>query len=287
MDIYDPAYIKSVLRPLGFTFSKARGQNFLIDPEIPRRMAGYIRDMTGGAPAGVLEIGPGFGALTSALLDASDKLAAIEVDHRLADVLESRYKERGNFTLLRGDALRVDLNALADAQFNGLVPVAAANLPYSVTSDMIGALIRATRYRAMLLMIQREVAARLTAPPATAEYGSFTVFARVFCETKALFDVPPQAFMPRPNVVSTVMLMTRRESALVPEDKQPLFFRISRASFAMRRKTLHNALSAAFPEFARQAVSQKISAAGIDPGVRGETRDISEFLRLCDTFSGT
>ena len=280
MNIYDPRVIRDTLRPLGFTFSKARGQNFLTEPEAPRRMAERVRELA-GTPASVLEIGPGFGALTEPLLEVADNLVAIEVDRRLAAVLEARYAGRGHFSLLCADALRTDLEALARERFPGVRPVAAANLPYSITSPLLEALVRAESFGAMVVMVQREVALRLTAEPGTPDYGAFAVFVRVFCETERLFDVPPDAFMPRPAVTSAVLQLTRRDRPLVEPEVQERFFKVTRASFAQRRKTLRNALSAAYPALGADGAAERIWAAGIDPGARGETLGVGEFLALC------
>jgi 16S rRNA (adenine1518-N6/adenine1519-N6)-dimethyltransferase len=288
MDIYDARVIRDTLRPLGFSFSKARGQNFLTDPDVPRRMVGHVRELaaeqTPAAPRPVLEIGPGFGALTEPLLDAADPLVAVEVDRRLAAVLEARYAGRGNFTLLCADALKLDLDALARERFAGGTPLVAANLPYAITSPLLEALVRAESYRAMVLMVQREVALRLAAGPGTADYGSFTVFVRVFCDCRILFDVPPEAFVPRPAVSSSVIQLTRRDKPLVEPERQNLFFRIVRASFAQRRKTLRNALSAAWPALGADNMALRIQAAGVDPNARGETLGIEEFARLSGEF---
>ena len=286
MDIYDARVIRDTLRPLGFSFSKARGQNFLTDPEVPRRMAGHVAELAKryGAPPAVLEIGPGFGALTGPLLEAADLLVAVEVDRRLAAVLEHRYVQRENFTLLCADALKLDLDGLARERFSGHVPLVAANLPYSVTSPMLEAMVRAGSYRAMVLMIQREVAQRLCADPGTADYGSFTVFVRVFCECERLFDVPPDAFVPRPAVSSSVIRLIRRDAPLIGPERQELFFKIVRASFAQRRKTLRNALAAAWPSLGPDGVARRLHGAGVDPGVRGETLGVEEFSRVCREF---
>lgn len=286
MNIYEPAYIRNVLHPLGFTFSKARGQNFLIDESIPRRMADMLPQFaqSEGKGLGVLEIGPGFGALTEPLLSTASRVVAVEVDSRLADVLQSRYAGQERLTILREDALRLDFDTLADIYFQGLTPAVAANLPYAVTSEILSALIRAVRYKTILVMIQREVAERLTARPGTKEYGAFTLFARVFCDCERVFDVGPEVFMPRPAVSSAVVRFTRRDEPWVMPERQPLFFKLTRASFALRRKTLRNALSAGFPALGPDETTRRILTAGLDPSVRGETLDIPDFLRLCDAF---
>ena len=275
MNIYSPQLIRDVLTPLGFHFSKARGQNFLIDELIPERMADLIPP-----GSGVLEIGPGFGALTEKLLDTADGLVAVEVDNRLAPVLRARYHDQTHFTLVEGDALALDLDALAAEHFDGLTPRVAANLPYSITSDILTKLVESPSYASMLLMVQKEVALRLTASPGKKDYGSFTIFVRVFCEAELLFDVPPESFMPRPGVMSAVMRLIRREAPLVPPEMQARFFRVTRAAFAQRRKTLLNALSAGFSEKSKEEIAAALERAGLDTQIRGETLGVEEFLRL-------
>ena len=270
MNLTDPKTIKRTLEQNGFRFSKARGQNFLVDASVPERIASLVDDSMG-----VLEIGPGFGALTQALCRHAGKVVAVEVDKRLIPILAKNLSSCENLTLLEGDALKLDLDAISDMHFKGFCPAVAANLPYSITSDLLAKLFEAKSYDNVIVMVQAEVARRLCGQPGTKEYGAFTVFCNVYREPGVLFEVPPDCFMPMPAVNSSVVRLSLRQPPLVPEECRPLFFRVVRASFAQRRKTIKNALSSAFPP---EAVALALEAAGIDPTVRGETLNITDFL---------
>lgn len=287
MNLTDPRVIRTVLEQNGFHFSKARGQNFLVDPSVPERIASYT-----DASMGVLEIGPGFGALTQALCSRAGRVVSVEVDRRLVPALEKNLSGFSNLTLIEGDALKLDLDALASEYFEGLTPVVAANLPYSITSDILTKLIESQSYDSAVVMVQAEVAQRLGAVPGTKAYGSFTVFCNVYCEPEILFGVPPDCFMPRPSVNSSVIRLDRRKSPLVPDEYRKLFFRVVRAAFSQRRKTIKNALSAAFPSAG--LAEEALGASGTDPSLRGETLGIDGFLkitkeidrRLCGSHDG-
>jgi 16S rRNA (adenine1518-N6/adenine1519-N6)-dimethyltransferase len=266
--------MRGILRRHGFHFSKGLGQNFLTDAQIPERIAASAGlDKS----CGVLEIGPGFGALTQALCAYAGKVAALELDARLLPVLDETVGRLPNLTVLQGDAARADYPALADAHLGGLVPHVAANLPYSVTSPVLRRLLDAGVFRRVTVMVQREVARRICAAPGSAAYGAFTVYCGVKAAPEILFDVPPDCFFPRPKVFSSVLRLTPRENPPVPAGEQAFFFRVTRAAFAQRRKTLRNALRAAFPQ---DAVDSALRLTELDPRLRGETLDIDAFLRL-------
>ena len=271
-NLTDPRAIRAALEQSGFHFSKARGQHFLTDPTVPERIASYI-----DASMGVLEIGPGFGALTKALCSRAGRVVSIEVDRRLTPILARNLAGCTNHALLEGDARLLDLGAITAEYLPGLAPVVAANLPYSITSEILTKLIESRIFGSLVVMVQAEVARRLSAAPGTKAYGSFTIFCRVHCEPEMLFDVPPGSFMPRPAVDSTVIRLSRRQTPLVPDELLGLFFRVVRAAFSQRRKTLKNALSAAFPP---ELATEAIGAAGASPLVRGETLGIAEFLNI-------
>lgn len=228
---------------------------------------------------GVLEVGPGFGALTDALCGRAGRVAAIEVDKRLIPILTQNLNGHDNLTILEADALRTDLNALALREFVGLCPMVVSNLPYSLTSDLLQTFIRADAYRTIIVMVQKEVAQRLCAAPGTSAYGSFTIFCRVFCQPEILFDVPPESFMPRPAVDSSVIRLTRRAAPLVEASMQKRFFSVTRSAFSQRRKTLSNALLS-LSGLDRPALDAALTAAGINPGLRGETLSIEQFLSI-------
>jgi 16S rRNA (adenine1518-N6/adenine1519-N6)-dimethyltransferase len=263
----DPGVIKRALAARGFRFDKRKGQNFLTEPRVPERMAALF-----DKGQAVLEIGPGFGALTAALAVRCGRVAAVEKDRLLIPVLRENLSAYDNITLIEGDALRLDFASLnADA--------VCANLPYSITTPLLTRLIEYGKFDPMVVMVQKEVAQRLTAEPGTPEYGAVTVFTALHTNCETLFDVPPDCFMPRPAVTSSVIRLSRPAAAIGCGAALPAALRISRAAFSQRRKTLLNALSAGLA-MPRDAVAERLEKAGIDPSVRGETLSPGQFLTL-------
>ena len=277
MDLCNSNDIKALLGRHGFRFSKSMGQNFLIQGWVPQDIA----DASGAdETCGALEIGPGIGPLTVQLARRAGRVAAIELDRDLLPILAETLSPFDNVTVIPGDAMKLDLAALAAEQFPGLTPVACANLPYNITTPVITALIEAGCFASITVMIQREVAKRICADPGTADYGAFSLFCQYYTQPEYLFEVPPECFLPAPKVTSAVIRMVPRSEpvqTLVEDD----FFRVVRASFAQRRKTLLNGLSAAFGDKLRkEQLRQAIADAGLPEGVRGERLGIQEFALL-------
>ncbi len=271
--------MKPLLAENGFHFSKAKGQNFLIAPWVPERIA---EDSGVDKSVGVLEIGPGIGPLTQQLALRAAKVCAVEVDERLKPILKQTVGEFDNLEILWGDVLKQDIPALVKEKFSGLRPMACANLPYYITSPILTALLEAECFEAVTVMVQKEVALRIGAKPGTADYSAFSVFCQYYAEPELLFDVPAGCFMPQPKVTSAVItLRTRKELPWQIENKE-IFFRTVRASFAMRRKTLQNGLAAGFPELGKQGAGEVIAACGFAPNVRGETLGIDEFAKIAN-----
>ena len=279
MDLCNINDVKALLARHGFRFSKSMGQNFLIDPQVPRDIAS-----ASGADGtcGVLEIGPGIGALTVQLAARAGRVAAVELDRALLPILGETLAGFDNVRIVPGDALKLDLSALVDEQFKGLVPMVCANLPYNITSPVLTALIECGRFAAVTVMIQREVALRICAAPGTADYGAFSVYCQYHTEPVIQFEVPPESFIPQPRVTSAVLRMTPRAKPDCVED-EAFFFRVVRASFALRRKTLVNSLSTAFP---RDAAARSVAACGLPADVRGERLGIPEFAALARCLKG-
>ena len=277
-----PAELKALLERHGFRFSKALGQNFLIDPSVPRRIAG-----ASGADAGsfVLEVGPGVGCLTAELARRAGRVAAIELDNSLRGVLAETLGGLENVEIVWGDAAKMDLAALVRERAGALRPMVCANLPYSVTTPLLAAFIEAGCFERITVMIQREVAQRLAAAPGAKDYGAFTVFALWHCEVRRLFDVPPECFMPRPKVTSSVVALTPRAAPPCPVRDERLMFRCVRAAFSQRRKTLANALTNGLGGYARAEVEAALAAAGISPQARGETLSGADFARVSDELA--
>ena len=284
MNLTSPSEIKALLERHGFRFSKALGQNFLIDPSVPRRIA----EASGADETTLaLEVGPGVGCLTRELALRAGQVVAIELDNSLRGVLSETLGEFGNVEPVWGDAAKLDLSALVRERAGGLRPIVCANLPYSVTTPLLAAFIEAGCFERITVMIQREVASRLAAAPGSKDYGAFTVFVNWHCEVKKLFDVPPECFMPRPKVTSSVVALTPRAEAPCAVEDETLMFRCVRAAFAQRRKTLSNALTNGLGAYTREQVNAALERAGIDPGVRGETLGCAEFARIADELRRT
>ena len=274
VNVCDIQVMKPLLAAHGFHFSKAKGQNFLIAPWVPESIAGAagVRE-----DVGVLEIGPGVGPLTQQLALRAGKVCAVEVDERLKPILEITLEGCGNVELVWGDVLKLDIPALVKEKLPDLRPVACANLPYYITSPILTALLEAECFQAVTVMVQKEVAQRIAARPGTAEYGAFSVFCQYYAEPELLFDVPAHCFVPQPKVTSAVVTLRVRQARPWDIHNEQLFFRVVRASFAMRRKKLSNGLASGFPELGKAGAEAVLAACGFPENVRGETLGIPEF----------
>ena len=279
IDVCDVQIMKPLLAEHGFHFSKAKGQNFLIARWVPERIA---EDSGVDENAGVLEVGPGIGSLTQQLALRAWKVCAVELDKRLAPILDQTVGEFSNLEIIWDDVLKQDVAALVREKFPGLRPMACANLPYYITSPILTALLEAECFRSVTVMVQKEVALRIAAKPGTADYSAFTVFCQFYAQPEILFDVPAHCFMPQPSVTSAVIMLKTRETLPWEIADKATFFRTVRASFAMRRKKLQNGLAAGFPELGKEGAGQVIAACGLDENVRGETLDIGQFAALAN-----
>lgn len=279
IDVCDVQIMKPLLAEHGFHFSKAKGQNFLIARWVPERIA---EDSGVDENAGVLEVGPGIGSLTQQLALRAGKVCAVELDKRLAPILDQTVGEFSNLEIIWDDVLKQDVAALVREKFPGLRPMACANLPYYITSPILTALLEAECFRSVTVMVQKEVALRIAAKPGTADYSAFTVFCQFYAQPEILFDVPAHCFMPQPSVTSAVIMLKTRETLPWEIADKATFFRTVRASFAMRRKKLQNGLAAGFPELGKEGAGQVIAACGLNENVRGETLDIGQFAALAN-----
>ena len=279
IDVCDIHVMKPLLQEHGFHFSKAKGQNFLIAPWVPRSIA---TDAGVSSDCGVLEIGPGIGPLTQQLCLRAGKVCAVEVDTRLEPILSRTVGDFSNLEILWSDVLKLDVPQLVREKFAGLKPMACANLPYYITSPILTALLEADCFDSVTVMVQKEVAQRIAAQPGTADYSAFTVFCQYYAQPELLFDVPAHCFLPQPKVTSAVIqLKVRKERPWDIADRD-IFFRTVRASFAMRRKKLSNGLASGFPELGKEGAAEVIRRAGLDANVRGETLGIPEFARIAN-----
>ena len=281
MNLTNPSVLRALLEPHGFRFSKSMGQNFLIAQWVPERIAEEAElDET----VGVLEVGPGVGCLTQELALRAGRVVSVELDERLRPVLAQTLSERQNAEVVFGDVLKQDLPALVSEKLAGLTPVVCANLPYNVTSPLLTAFFEAGCFERLTVMVQKEVAQRLCARPGTADYGAFTVYTQWHAEPKILFDVSPGCFLPAPKVTSAVVRLDVRKAPVVAVQDEKRMFRVVRAAFNQRRKTLSNALSAGLSGYTKEQIAAAIEACGLDPRVRGEALSIGQFAALSDAL---
>jgi len=282
VNLCDINQIKALLTRHGFRFSKSMGQNFLIEDWVPREIA---KASGAGPGAGVLEVGPGIGPLTRELAGRADKVVSVELDTALLPILAETLRDCPKAEVIWGDILKTDIPVLTGEKFQGLTPIACANLPYNITTPAITALIEAHCFSAITVMIQREVAKRICAAPGTADYGAFSVYCQYHTSPEYLFEVPPDCFIPAPKVTSAVVRMEPRPAP--PEVDDPAhFFRVVKAAFALRRKTLLNSLSAGLGG-QREEIAQAIAACGLPPDVRGERLSIPQFAQLSRRLRGS
>lgn len=282
MNLCNVSDIKSLLGRHGFRFSKSLGQNFLIADWVPQDIAEASRaDKT----CGVLEIGPGIGSLTVQLAEAAGRVAAVELDRALLPVLTETLAGYDNIEIIPGDIMKLDISALVSDKLNGLITMACANLPYNITTPVLTALLEADCFTSITVMIQREVALRICAAPGTSDYGAFSVYCQYHAEPSLLFDVTPDCFLPAPKVTSSVLQLIPREPPPEVHNKD-LFFQVVRASFAQRRKTLLNGLSAAFgSRVSKDDLRDIIASCNLPADVRGERLGIPEFAAIADGLS--
>ena len=281
MDLCNEREIKALLARHGFHFSKRMGQNFLIEGWVPREIAAASgADNT----CGVLEIGPGIGPLTAALAQRAGRVVSVELDRTLLPILTETLAPFPNTEVVPGDVLKLDLPALVCDKLSGFTPIACANLPYNITTPAITALLDAGCFARITVMIQREVARRICASPGSPDYGAFSLFCQYHAATELCFDVGPECFLPAPKVTSSVVRLVPRPAPTEVHD-EAFFFQVIRAAFAQRRKTLLNALSAAFGSaMSKQALRQAITSCGLPESVRGERLGIPEFAALSDAL---
>lgn len=283
-NLASPAVIKSILAEKGFRFSKSLGQNFLIDEGVLDK----IVDGSGiDENTYVLEIGPGFGTLTQRLCAAAKKVVAVEIDDMAADILTENLAECNNLKIVRGDILKIDLNALIADEFGKDSKIkVVANLPYYITTPILMLLIEGGfNIDSITVMIQKEVADRLAATPGGKDYGAITLSVQYRCTATPVAIAPPDSFMPPPKVTSEVIRLDLLSEPSVMVNDEKMLFKVVKAAFAQRRKTLLNTLSNsnAFA-MSKDELSQMLENLGIDPRRRGETLSIEEYAKISDNI---
>lgn len=277
-NLSDISVIKNVLSKHGFTFSKALGQNFIINPSVCPRIA-----EEGGARkgVGVLEVGAGIGVLTAELAKRADKVVCIELDTRLLPVLDETLSEFDNVKIINGDILKVNLHDILREEFGDMPVVVCANLPYYITSPVIMLLLESRlKIESITVMVQKEAAQRLCAEVGSRDSGAVTVAVNFYAEAQKLFDVSRGSFMPSPNVDSAVIRLDIRDGAPIEVEDEKFFFSMVRAAFSQRRKTASNGISAG-TGIPKAAVIEAIENAGLPASVRAESLTMEELGRLC------
>ncbi|PYZ91541.1 16S rRNA (adenine(1518)-N(6)/adenine(1519)-N(6))-dimethyltransferase [Salipaludibacillus keqinensis] len=283
-DIATPKRTKEILDKFGFSFKKSLGQNFLIDPNVLSKIvmaAGLTEE------SGVIEIGPGIGALTEQSAKIAERVLAFEIDQRLIPILKDTLSPYPTVKVIHQDVLKADVQKEMEAFFRPGQDVAVvANLPYYVTTPILMKLLEEKLpVRVMVVMLQKEVAERIAAGPGSKAYGSLSIAAQYYAEAETVFTVPKTVFVPQPNVDSAILRLTRRSSPPVNVKSEQFFFQVVQASFVQRRKTLLNNLAKFFEEtLDKSQVAAKLLSMDIDPKRRAEALSMEEFASICNEF---
>lgn len=287
-EIATPSRTKEILAKHGFTFKKSLGQNFLTEPNILRKI---VETASIDQETNVLEVGPGIGALTEQLAQNGHQVLAFEIDDRLIPVLKDTLAPYSNVTIIHQDILQADLSTIIKTEFSDDLPIkVVANLPYYITTPILMHFLEAqVPIAEMVVMLQKEVADRISAKPGTKAYGSLSIAVQYYMEAKVAFIVPKTVFVPQPNVDSAILKLTRREKPAAEVKNEQAFFKLVKAAFALRRKTLWNNLQNSYgkDEETKKWLAESLAECGIDPKRRGETLSIAEFAALSNTLEAS
>lgn len=274
--------IRDIFERHGFTFSKALGQNFIINPSVCPKIAEMGNAKKG---FGIIEIGTGVGVLTNELAKRADKVVAVEIDDRLIPILEETLSEYDNVTVINADVMKTDLAAVIEEHFGGLEVAVCANLPYYITSPIIMYLLESRLpISSVTVMVQKEAGVRLCAKPGSRECGAVTAAVHYYAEPKLLFNVSRGSFMPAPNVDSCVIRLDIREKPPVEVSDEKFFFRMVRGAFSQRRKNLANSLSSSLG-MDKSAVTNSIRAAGLSENIRPEQLTLQQLADVSERIS--
>lgn len=280
-DIATPSRTKEILKKYGFSFKKSLGQNFLTEPNILRNIAAAA-ELT--SDDRIIEVGPGIGALTEHLARSNGEVLAFEIDQRLIEVLDDTLSIYENVTVVNEDVLKADVKTIADDVFTKVGGVkVVANLPYYITTPiMMHLLMSGLDVESMVVMMQKEVADRITAVPGTKAYGSLSIAVQYYMNAELAFIVPKTAFVPQPNVDSAIIKLTKRTEPIVDVVDEDFFFKVAKSAFTQRRKTLWNNLISYFgkDDETKAWLEKSLEMSQIDPKRRGETLSIQEFGEL-------
>ncbi len=278
--LYSPKYIKYILDKYGFTFSKALGQNFLIDGNIVRKISQQANITKEDY---VLEIGPGIGTLTEELALNAKKVVAVELDEKLLPILAETLKDYENVEIIHGDILKVDIESIIEEKLGEGPIKVVANLPYYVTTPIIARLIEEDlNIESITVMVQKEVAQRIVAGPGSKQYGSLTVFVNFFTQPQIVIEVPKTVFMPQPKVDSAVIRLDLKKE--LPDVDRKVFFKVVKAAFGKRRKTILNSLSSSQLTPDKDTMRKVLEACNIPLNARAEDLKIEDFLKISKTL---
>lgn len=282
LELTDIGTIKTLLARHGFHFSKALGQNFIVNPSVCPRMA----DESGiDSESGVIEIGAGIGVLTAELAKRAKKVVCIELDSKLLPILDETLDDFDNIEIINADVLKTDLAALIEEKFGGMPVYVCANLPYYITSPVIMTLLESRLpLKAVTVMVQREAAQRLCAPVGSRLSGAVTVAVDYYAEARKLFDVSAGSFMPAPKVDSSVIRLDIREKPGIEVSDEKLFFSMVHAAFSQRRKTASNSISSG-TGIPKAVVAEAIERCGFPPSVRAESMTAEQLAALCEALN--
>ena len=274
--------IRDVLSRHGFSFSKGLGQNFLINPTVCPRMA----EMGNAQPGwGMIEIGAGVGVLTAELAQRADKVVCIEIDSRLLPILDETLAEYDNIKIVNQDVLKVELHKLIAEEFPNMPVAVCANLPYYITSPIIMNLLESRLpISSLTVMVQKEAAQRICAMPGSREVGAVSIAVRYYCEPKVLFQVSRGSFMPAPDVDSTVIRLDIRKQPAVDVKREEDFFRVVKAAFSQRRKTLSNTLSSGL-SMNKTQIAELLERAGVASNLRAEQLSMQQFADIANALN--
>lgn len=281
----NPQKTIEILQKYQFVFQKRFGQNFLIDPHVLEKIMAAAQI---GPEDCVLEIGPGIGTMTQYLAERAARVVAVEIDEGLIPILQETLKDYGNVTLIRADILKIDIKELAQEYGGGRPFKVVANLPYYITTPIVMGLLEGDApVESITVMVQKEVADRMQAGPGSKDYGALSLAVQYYADPYIAANVPPNCFIPRPNVGSAVIRLTRHAVPPVHVEDPALLFRIIRASFNQRRKTLVNSLNNS-QELActKEEAAQALEYLGLGPSVRGEALTLEEFAGIANYLSG-
>ena len=284
--LYNPTNTLEIIKKYGFGFQKRFGQNFLIDGNVVEKIvreAGITKDDF------VLEIGPGIGTMTQILCENAREVAAVEIDKNLIPILAETLAPYDNVTVINEDILKVDVRKLAEEKNGGRPIKVVANLPYYITTPIIMGLFEShVPLESITIMVQKEVAQRMQVGPGTKDYGALSLAVQFYADAQIVLKVPASCFMPRPNVDSAVIKLVRHEDALVKVKDEQFMFRVIRAAFNQRRKTLANSLANSSElngsghACTREDVTTALEAMGLPAGIRGEALTLAQFGELAD-----